>query len=66
MCAKFGIATPAVIVDHIKEISDGGSINDPDNLQSLCFACHNKKTADEAVKRRKKKRNGGYKSMSDF
>jgi len=35
---------PADLVDHIKEIKDGGSPYDLDNLQSLCKSCHNKKT----------------------
>ena len=42
---------PAVIVDHIVEIKDGGSKLDIDNLQSLCRACHNTKTAKERQKR---------------
>jgi 5-methylcytosine-specific restriction protein A len=42
---------PAVIVDHIKEIKDGGSKLDFDNLQSLCRECHNTKTYKEKLKR---------------
>ncbi len=38
---------PAKIVDHIKEISDGGCRLCDDNLQSLCVADHNTKTAKE-------------------
>lgn len=66
MCAVNGIITPANTVDHIVEISQGGKFDDPDNLQSLCQACHNVKTAKEAVKRRKKKKQNGFKSLSDF
>lgn len=66
MCAQYGISTPANTVDHIVEISQGGAMDDPDNLQSLCSACHNTKTAKEAVKRRKKKKQNGFKSLSDF
>lgn len=53
MCLQAGRITPATVVDHIKEISDGGSRYDPDNLQALCIACHNVKTADERTKRKK-------------
>ena len=42
MCGR-----PAKIVDHIKEISDGGCKLCLDNLQSMCVSCHNSKTADE-------------------
>ena len=42
---------PAVLVDHIIEIKDGGSPYDPENLQSLCARCHAKKTADVAKTR---------------
>lgn len=66
MCAEFNIVTPATVVDHIIEISDGGKADDINNLQSLCRACHNRKTAKEAVKRRKKRQQKGYQSMSDF
>jgi 5-methylcytosine-specific restriction enzyme A len=38
---------PAVIVDHIKEIRDGGAPLDLANLQPLCRACHNSKTVKE-------------------
>lgn len=43
-CAKEGRITPADVVDHIREISDGGALMDWENLQSLCHSCHNKKT----------------------
>ena len=39
---------PAVLVDHIKEIKDGGSPYDLSNLQCLCARCHAKKTAEVA------------------
>jgi 5-methylcytosine-specific restriction protein A len=45
--------TPAVIVDHKIEIKDGGAALDMKNLQSVCHACHNKKTAAERLKRNK-------------
>ena len=43
--------TPAVIVDHKVEIKDGGAALNMENLQSVCYACHNKKTAAERIKR---------------
>ena len=49
---------PAQITDHIKEIKDGGSKYDWENLQPLCKSCHNSKTAEE-----KRKRGGGVKSL---
>lgn len=35
------------VVDHITPIKDGGAPYDPSNTQSLCHACHNKKTGQE-------------------
>lgn len=35
----------SVIVDHIKPVSQGGSRLATSNLQALCAACHNRKTA---------------------
>lgn len=43
--------SPAVIVDHIKELRDGGEALSLDNLVGMCVACHNRKTADERKKR---------------
>ena len=43
--------SPATLVDHIKEIRDGGAPFDVDNLQPLCAACHAKKTAAERMGR---------------
>ena len=60
-CLRFDIVTPLAVVDHIKEISDGGELYDFKNLMSLCHTCHNQKTAKE-----KKKRNKTGASMSDF
>ena len=42
---------PAVLVDHINELKDGGLAYSIDNLQSLCQSCHTKKTLDVANKR---------------
>lgn len=66
VCKALDATTPADVVDHIKEISDGGDIWDTSNLQSLSTACHNRKTAEEARKRKNKKRLNGFKSLSDF
>ena len=43
MCGRI-----ATVVDHIKPITQGGSIWRWDNLQSLCKYCHNSKTAKES------------------
>jgi 5-methylcytosine-specific restriction endonuclease McrA len=37
-------AEPAVDVDHIKALADGGEPFDFDNLRSLCHACHSRVT----------------------
>lgn len=44
-CLRHGVTTPAVLVDHIVPIDDGGAPFELDNLQSLCAACHNRKHA---------------------
>ncbi len=41
----------ASVVDHIKELKDGGSPYDLNNLQSLCDRCHAKKTQEVAKQR---------------
>ena len=63
-CLQYGIVTPGKIVDHIIEIEDGGAVWDINNLQHLCHACHNRKTAKEALKRNRKV--GEFGSLSDF
>lgn len=65
-CLKDGLIVAGHAVDHIVEIEDGGDPWDWNNLQHLCQPCHNRKTANEAVKRRRKKQNGGFGSLSDF
>lgn len=55
ICYKSGRMANAVIVDHIKEIRDGGAPLDIANLQCLCRSCHNEKTVTE----RGKRKNGG-------
>ena len=49
-CVKCG-SRDRLIVDHIIERKDGGADYDHANLQSVCWPCHGKKTAAEAVKR---------------
>lgn len=62
-CLKLGLVRPVKIVDHIVEIEDGGAVFELENLQSLCHACHEAKTAAEAKKR---KQNHGFDSVGDF
>jgi len=51
-CERQGKVTPATVVDHIIEWKSGKTKKerwqlfvDPDNHQSLCTSCHNRKTA---------------------
>lgn len=62
-CDRHALVTPGEVVDHVKELKDGGDPWDVDNLQALCKECHAKKTGEEVKKRRKSK---GFKSISDF
>ena len=41
-----GVVT-ASLADHIVPIKAGGAMRDPNNLQSLCRACHAQKTSAE-------------------
>ena len=50
-CAQRGIVQAATMVDHIVPLNDGGT-HAPDNLQSLCRACHNEKTRLDLKARR--------------
>ena len=43
LCEARGFTRPAVELDHITPISQGGS-DRLDNLQGLCRACHDSKT----------------------
>lgn len=40
-----------LVVDHIKELVDGGDAYDLNNLETLCKKCHNIKTHEEKRKR---------------
>ena len=51
ICLKANVIERATIVDHKLEINDGGEPFDIENLQSLCSACHNKKSAEERKRR---------------
>lgn len=42
---------PAKQVDHIIPKAEGG-IDDDDNLQAICVACHTEKTQQEAIRAR--------------
>ena len=41
ICMKDGRYTAASLVHHIRPLEEGGT-NDPDNLMSLCAACHSR------------------------
>lgn len=48
ICQRQGHVVPALHVDHIVPITQGGEMLHGDNLQALCLPCHSKKTsADE-------------------
>jgi len=47
VCLNKEINTVATQVDHIKAITWGGSELDLENLQSLCYSCHGKKSKRE-------------------
>ena len=43
-CQRTGLLEPAKVVDHV----DGDSFNNqPDNLASMCWPCHSRKTAQQ-------------------
>lgn len=50
-CLVQGRHTPARIVDHICPVNQGGAPLDLENLQSLCAACHNRKSGTERHQR---------------
>lgn len=57
-CKKNGKLMRATMVDHIIPIKQGGPPLDDGNLQSLCWSCHSRKSAQEGS------RFGGGKSVS--
>ena len=55
-CKKRGIVRKGDVVDHIVELRDNFEKRlDENNLQTLCYSCHNKKTKREKAKREKRK-----------
>lgn len=50
-CAARGVVELAREVDHVVPLHLGGADHE-DNLQSLCVACHQAKSADEERERR--------------
>ena len=52
-CEEEGKTKAADVVDHIKEILDGGELLDEKNLRSMCHKHHNQKTNWERSKRKK-------------
>ncbi|WP_151899715.1 HNH endonuclease [Sulfurimonas sp. NW15] len=51
VCCVCGCANQKMIVDHIKEISDGGCKLCYDNLRTVCVSCHNTITAENKKNR---------------
>ena len=50
-CKKKGFSRIADEVDHKVALSEGGSLLDVDNLQSICAGCHYFKTLGERRRR---------------
>lgn len=46
-CLKRGLTVEASVSDHIKPISQGGDAWDWANRQSLCYPCHQSKSAKD-------------------
>ena len=46
-CKKNGTIVKGVMIDHIVPIRDGGNPLDINNLQTLCWSCHSRKTMIE-------------------
>lgn len=55
-CVKCNILGTSnnLVIDHIKELRDGGDKYNYSNLQTLCISCHKRKTDDEKRKRERK------------
>jgi 5-methylcytosine-specific restriction enzyme A len=51
ICERDGRTTPAVLVDHIHELKDGGQQYDSANVQALCRLCHARKTTSTKNRR---------------
>lgn len=46
-CRKNGVIVKATMVDHKVPIKQGGVPLDIENLQSLCWSCHSRKSVQE-------------------
>ena len=46
-CQDAGLTVPRTQFDHVVPLSEGGPRLDENNIQPLCDACHNAKTARE-------------------
>ncbi|UCN18389.1 HNH endonuclease [Limosilactobacillus reuteri] len=56
-CEAHGIYRKGDLVDHIIELRDDWSKRlDTDNLQTLCYACHNRKTRQAKHRRQQHER----------
>lgn len=59
-CQRHGIVKQADLVDHITPVRvDWSKRFDTSNLQSLCYACHNRKSKHEKYIRETQKNNFG-------
>lgn len=54
-CLKAGKRTKATMVDHIIPIRQGGDRYAAENLQSLCWSCHSRKSVEEGSRFGRKK-----------
>lgn len=49
-CRLLGLAVPAIEVDHVRPLWDGGADRET-NMQAICVPCHLAKSAAEARRR---------------
>ena len=49
-CEADGRTVAATDVDHVVPLAEGGAPYDEGNLQPLCFACHVRKTKEDAAR----------------
>lgn len=54
-CKEKKLVVAGEVVDHIKEINDGGAKYDFENLKTLCHTCHNIKSGRRGAKETNKK-----------
>lgn len=52
-CEAEGIIKASEVVDHIKEINNGGARYDESNFQALCHSCHNSKSGKAGAESKK-------------